>query len=359
VEQERRKLEADSPVWQAISGYKLLSDDIGSGLQKLIVQTLARCGCRAGVFVLLREPLPEMRVAVGHEQTVLTPQSLFVRAATTEGLLMLEDAAQDPQFKDCPELQLGKIGLFASIAVRAPNGIIVGVLSVFDGQVRAELPNAKPEILNSFVQVFDQFLQRRALQELETDTGLLGRTFFERTFIDEWKVAQSTKNKVTWLIFSLPTLGRINKQFGAAKADHIVALLAQLIRQKLMINRQIVGRVSGSSVGVFLPEHLSIDFLETAVSAVRGELVSTSAVMLESAAAIFHLSPAEFPDADPAAVLRALERIVAGRKICRHERVIEFFDKDIRELAGGDVPEPEDQAAVPSVENVEKDAGSE
>lgn len=331
--EERRTQEPDDPVWDAIRDYRLLSSPMTQAARRLLGKTLERCRLSAGAFVLLRQPQMELRVVLGADLPGPTQGSLFHQAAQQPALWVLEDLMADERAKACVEVT-GPPGLrfFASVPIKAPNDVVVGLLTVFDTRPQSVPTDTIASLLPGFASAFEQLFVRRAGQDLESDSGLLGRQVLCERFDEEWKQARSRARSLDLLVCSLPGLGRINRRLGVEAGDAAVATLVAGLQRKLLAERVLFGRMSGSTVGVLLPSRLSNEFVQATADAVRGGLHLPDGRSIELAVALFNLWPARHGQIDSQLVLRAMERITARRKLCRYPAVPHFSAEHIREL---------------------------
>jgi len=98
-----------------------------------------------------------------------------------------------------------------------------------------------------------QLKQRMSFNSgIDNLTGLHTHKVFQENLCQSIKKAEKTGESVSVIIFDINNIARINREFGHAKGDEIILLIAEKIRKNIRA-RDIAGRFGGDEVAVILP----------------------------------------------------------------------------------------------------------
>jgi len=115
------------------------------------------------------------------------------------------------------------------------------------------------EIMNSLCTYASLMIANIQLKEklilnsgIDNLTGLHTHKAFQESLTHSIKKAEKTGEYLSVMIFDINNIARINREFGHAKGDEIIALIAEKIRKNIRA-RDIAGRFGGDEIAVILP----------------------------------------------------------------------------------------------------------
>ncbi|MFH0702353.1 MAG: diguanylate cyclase [bacterium] len=102
--------------------------------------------------------------------------------------------------------------------------------------------------------IINKQLSEKVSQDINIDTltGLKNHRDFQEKLKLEIKKAENNGSPVSVMIFDVNNIFQINREYGHAKGDEIICLVAEKIRQNIR-NTDIAGRYGGDEIAVILP----------------------------------------------------------------------------------------------------------
>ena len=135
-----------------------------------------------------------------------------------------------------------------------------GVFLVGDNNFEssAELYKLMANYLALFVQ--NKELSAKVMLNTHTDalTNLNNHRKFQEILAQELDKANRTETKTSVVIFDINNISQINKDFGPAKGDEIIKIVADKIKQNIR-NNDTAARYGGDEISIILPETDSAD----------------------------------------------------------------------------------------------------
>ena len=170
------------------------------------------------------------------EKAFLTKTAQYVPSSSFLNVHYLNDSA---------------VGIIPLISVKD----CIGVMLVGDNNYEnnAEIYKLMANYLALFIRNLD--LSTKVLMNTDTDalTNLNNHRKFQELLALEIEKAKRTQTETSIVIFDINNISQINRDFGAAKGDEIIRLVADKIKQGIR-NNDSAARYGGDEIAIILPE---------------------------------------------------------------------------------------------------------
>lgn len=133
-------------------------------------------------------------------------------------------------------------------------GKTMGVMIAGDYEIESHI-----DIYNMITKYYGMFIYNCDLKDkvsqnthIDSLTNLCSHRKFQELLAKEMQIANESKKNVSIVIFDVNNISQINKDFGHAKGDEIIRVVADKISQNIK-KQDIAGRYGGDEIGVILP----------------------------------------------------------------------------------------------------------
>ncbi len=113
------------------------------------------------------------------------------------------------------------------------------------------------EVLSNFItlNIINKTLSEASTQDANIDslTGLVNHGEFQAKLTEQIAKAKEENKAVSVIIFDINNISQMNKEYGHAKGDEIICILADRIKKNIR-NIDIAGRYGGDELAIIMPE---------------------------------------------------------------------------------------------------------
>jgi diguanylate cyclase (GGDEF)-like protein len=181
-------------------------------------------------------------------------EGAFFRACMAAGdLLAVPDAVADSRFRGNPLVATPPyIRFYAGVPVRAPDGTVVGILSVLDTQPHEFTPTMEA-VLRDMRAIVEEMLLLLTMSAQDRLTRLLNRSYFEDMFNREWRRAQREGTELALVMIDVDHFKDYNDHFGHPVGDDCLKRVAATLDEQFRRPGDVVARYGGEEFAVILP----------------------------------------------------------------------------------------------------------
>lgn len=210
-----------------------------------------------GAFTVLDDERLVFRASVGLDGISEIPRAQSFCGHTIldqGGLLVVEDAQQDPRFRDNPLVTAeGGLRFYAGVTVMSPENLPIGTLCVLDHRPRVASALER-ENLRDLAAVIERELVLRSLARTDPLTGLYNRRHFELEIEREWRRAMRSRFPVAAMMIDVDHFKDYNDTYGHQKGDSVLRRLAELLGQRFRRSGDLLIRYGGEEFMVVVPD---------------------------------------------------------------------------------------------------------
>ncbi|MBB5442371.1 MULTISPECIES: sensor domain-containing diguanylate cyclase [unclassified Paraburkholderia] len=211
-------------------------------------------GAAITAIVLLDEEHQHYRAEVGMAMPLVTrARSLADYAVRDADLFVIEDAHNDSRFGECMLVKRHPfVRFYAAIALRAPNGEIVGALCAMD-PAPGRLDAGRRGVFYHLRAMIENDLKMRTATAIDPLTQLYNRRFLLETIARRWKEARDG-DVMGSVVVDVDWFKQYNDTYGHQAGDHCLCLVASVMQAAADSERIVVGRMGGEEFGMLILE---------------------------------------------------------------------------------------------------------
>ncbi|MGF6548961.1 diguanylate cyclase [Paraburkholderia youngii] len=211
-------------------------------------------GAAITAIVLLDEEYQYYRAEVGMAMPLVTrARSLADYAVRDADLFVIEDAHNDSRFGECMLVKRHPfVRFYAAIALRAPNGEIVGALCAMD-PAPGRLDSGQRGVFYHLRAMIENDLKMRTATAIDPLTQLYNRRFLLETIARRWKEARDG-DMMGSVVVDVDWFKQYNDTYGHQAGDHCLRLVASVMQAAADSEHFVVGRMGGEEFGLLMLE---------------------------------------------------------------------------------------------------------
>ncbi|MGF6262609.1 diguanylate cyclase (GGDEF)-like protein [Paraburkholderia youngii] len=209
-------------------------------------------GAAITAIVLLDEEYQHYRAEVGMAMPLVTrARSLADYAVRDADLFVIEDAHNDSRFGECMLVKRHPfVRFYAAIALRAPNGEIVGALCAMD-PAPGRLDAGQRGVFYHLRAMIENDLKMRTATAIDPLTQLYNRRFLLETIARRWKEARDG-DMMGSVVVDVDWFKQYNDTYGHQAGDHCLRLVASVMQAAADSEHFVVGRMGGEEFGLLM-----------------------------------------------------------------------------------------------------------
>ena len=209
-------------------------------------------GASITAITLLDEEHQHYRAEVGIAMPLITrARSLADYAVRDAELFVIEDAHDDARFGECMLVQRHPfVRFYAAIALRAPNGEIVGALCAMDPSA-GRLDEGQRGVFYHLRAMIENDLKMRTATAIDPLTQLYNRRFLLESIARRWKEARDG-DVMGSVVVDVDWFKQYNDTYGHQAGDHCLRKVASVMQASADGEGIIAGRMGGEEFGLLV-----------------------------------------------------------------------------------------------------------
>jgi diguanylate cyclase (GGDEF)-like protein len=209
-------------------------------------------GAAITAITLLDAENQHYRAEVGMAMPLITrAHSLADYAVRDAELFVIEDAHDDARFGECLLVQRHPfVRFYAAIALRAPNGEIVGALCAMD-PAPAHLDASQRGVFYHLRAMIENDLKMRTATAIDPLTQLYNRRFLLESIAHKWKEARDGEMMGS-VVVDVDWFKQYNDTYGHQAGDHCLRKVASVMQAAADGERIVAGRMGGEEFGLLV-----------------------------------------------------------------------------------------------------------
>ena len=182
---------------------------------------------------------------------IIRARSLADYAVRDAELFVIEDAHDDSRFGECLLVQRHPfVRFYAAIALRAPNGEIVGALCAMDPSP-GRLDTGQRGVFYHLRAMIENDLKMRTATAIDPLTQLYNRRFPLESIARRWKEARNG-DVMGSAVVDVDWFKQYNDTYGHQAGDHCLRQVASVMQAAADGERIVVGRMGGGEFGLLV-----------------------------------------------------------------------------------------------------------
>lgn len=215
-------------------------------------------------------------------------QSLSNYAVQTDDLFVVEDALLDVRFAHCALVRSAPfVRFYAAIALRGPDGEIVGALCAMD-PTPTRLAEAQGDVFRHLRAMIENDLKLRTATATDPVTQLFNRRFMLESIRRRWDDAEDGTEMAAVMV-DIDWFKQYNDTYGHQAGDACLRTVASVLQSIADEHQMIAGRLGGEEFGLLLCG-LSRPALEAALEALRARVMQLDIAHRRSPAGVVTVS---------------------------------------------------------------------
>ncbi len=209
-------------------------------------------GAAITAITLLDAEYQHYRAEVGMAMPLVTrARSLADYAVRDAELFVIEDAHDDRRFGECMLVQRHPfVRFYAAIALRAPNGEIVGALCAMDPAPR-RLDASQKAVFYHLRSMIENDLKMRTATAIDPLTQLYNRRFLLESVALKWREARDG-DVMGSVVVDVDWFKQYNDTYGHQAGDQCLRKVASVLQSTADGERIIAGRMGGEEFGLLV-----------------------------------------------------------------------------------------------------------
>jgi diguanylate cyclase (GGDEF)-like protein len=209
-------------------------------------------GTAITAITLLDEEHQHYRAEVGMSMPLISRARSLADYAVRDGeLFVIEDTHDDARFGECLLVQRHPfVRFYAAIALRAPNGEIVGALCAMD-PAPGRLDASQRAVFYHLRAMIENDLKMRTATAIDPLTQLYNRRFLLESIAHKWKEAQEGEVMGS-VVVDVDWFKQYNDTYGHQAGDHCLRKVASVMQAAADGERVIAGRMGGEEFGLLV-----------------------------------------------------------------------------------------------------------
>jgi len=227
-------------------------------------------GAAITAIVLLDEEHEHYRAEVGMAMPLVTRAcSLADYAVRDADLFVIEDAHHDHRFRECMLVRRHPfVRFYAAIALRAPNGEIVGALCAMDPSP-GRLDAGQRGVFYHLRAMIENDLKMRTATAIDPLTQLYNRRFLLDSIARRWKEAQEG-DVMGSVVVDVDWFKQYNDTYGHQAGDQCLRKVASVMQAAADNERIVAGRMGGEEFGLLVLQARAFELEDTLEALRRG-----------------------------------------------------------------------------------------
>lgn len=189
--------------------------------------------------------------------------SFCAQTIRQNGVMVVEDAASDPRFRNNPFVTTAPgIRSYMGAPLTTPDGYNVGTFCIMD-TIPRDFSDIDREVMANLARLTISHLELRLVANEDPQTGATSRRGFLNMLEAELEKCRRYRVNASLVMFDIDRLGELNASHGQSVADSVIAATARAVRRVLR-KGDTLGRTGGDKFAVLLSGAMGDEALQAA-----------------------------------------------------------------------------------------------